>query len=125
MPLYGNELTTSIDPITAGLGWAVGKEHTFVGSDIIRRIAEEGSAKQRVGLELDGKRTARPGQKVVADSVHIGDVTSGTTSPTLGKSIAMAYVPSDFAGIGEQLGVDFKREVVRCTVVPLPFYKRD
>ncbi|MEM1013295.1 MAG: glycine cleavage T C-terminal barrel domain-containing protein, partial [Planctomycetota bacterium] len=124
LPLYGQELTGEIDPIGAGFGWAVGKEHDFSGSDRIRQIAEDGPEKVLVGLELDGRRTARTGQAVMADLVPIGEVTSGCLSPTLGKSIAMAYVASTYAGIGELLGVDFKREVVRCKVVPLPFYKR-
>jgi len=124
LPLYGQELLHDVDPISAGFGWAVGKEHDFVGSDVIRKVAEAGPSRKLVGLELDGRRTARHGTKVVADSVHVGDVTSGCLSPTLGKSIAMAYVAADYAGVGEQLGIDFKREVARCRVVPLPFYKR-
>ncbi len=124
LPLYGQELSTDIDPVSAGFGWAVGKEHDFEGSDAIRQVAADGAKKVLVGLELDGRRTARTGQAVVADSVPIGEVSSGCLSPTLGRSIAMAYVASTYAGIGELLGVDFRREVVRCRVVPLPFYKR-
>ena len=124
LPLYGHELSTDVDPISAGFGWAVGKEHDFIGSDAIRQIAGEGPKKRLVGLELDSRRTARQGATVLEENIAVGEVTSGCLSPTLGKSIAMAYVAEEHIGLGTVLGVDFKREVARATVVPLPFYKR-
>lgn len=124
LPLYGHELSETIDPISTGMGWAVNKDGQYLGGDIIRAVVESGPKKMLVGLELDGKRTARQGTTVMLNDLQVGEVTSGCMSPTLGKSVAMAYVAADFAGIGTTLGIDFKREVVQATVVPLPFYKR-
>lgn len=124
LPLYGHELSETIDPISTGMGWAVNKEGQFLGSEIIGKINEDGPEKVLVGLELDGKRTARQGTPLLLNDLQVGEVTSGCMSPTLGKSIAIAYVASDYAGLGTTLGVDFKREIIQANVVPLPFYKR-
>lgn len=125
MPLYGHELGESIDPISAGLGWAVGKEKSFVGGDAIAKIRETGPAKKLVGLSLDGKRIARQGAEIKdAGGASVGTITSGTMSPTLGKSIAMGYVDAPLAEVGTSLGIDLRGEIVPATVTPLPFYKR-
>lgn len=125
MPLYGHELSEQIDPISAGLGWAVGADKEFIGASALRKIQADGPARTLVGLELDGKRIARQGFEVKdAGGVAIGTVTSGTLSPTLGKSIAMAYVDSANAAVGTQLAVDVRGELNPATVVKMPFYKR-
>lgn len=125
LPLYGHELDEDIDPISTGFGWAVSTDTPFIGAAAVKKIAQAGPAKTLVGLELDGRRTARQGNLVMLNDLQVGSVTSGTMSPTLFKSIAMAYVASDYAAVGTQLGIDFKREVVQAKVVPLPFYKRE
>lgn len=124
MPLYGHELTESIDPIAAGLKWAVDLSKDFVGVERLREIEKTGPARKLVGLELEGKRIARQGSPVMKDGQAVGEVTSGTLSPTLGKSIAMAYVDANLAGEGTDLGVDLKGAVNPAKVVKLPFYKR-
>ncbi|MGN6504936.1 MAG: glycine cleavage system aminomethyltransferase GcvT [Tepidisphaeraceae bacterium] len=120
MPLYGHELDESIDPISAGLGWAVSLEKDFIGAEALRKIAAEGPKRKLVGLELEGRRIARQGAPIIEGGV----VTSGTFSPTLQKSIAMAYVDAPLAAVGTTLTVDLKGETNSATVVPLPFYKR-
>lgn len=122
MPLYGHELTEQTDPISAGLGWAVDLTKNFIGAEALRAKKQ---AQKLVGLELEGKRIARQGMPVVVDGKPIGEVTSGTLSPTLGKSIAMAYVNLDQAGEGTALSVDLKGTIVPAKVVKLPFYKRE
>jgi aminomethyltransferase len=124
MPLYGHELTESIDPISAGLGWAVDLSKNFIGADALRKIAGEGPKRKLVGLELEGKRIARQGSPVVVDGQPVGEVTSGTLSPTLGKSIAMAFVDAARTAEGTHLAVDLKGSVVPAKIVKLPFYKR-
>lgn len=124
MPLYGHELTEDIDPITAGLSFAVALDKDFIGRDAIAKIAEQGPAKVRVGLRLAGKRIAREGTPVLADGQAVGEVTSGTFSPTLQASIAMAYVPPELSQVGMPLGVDLRGKTESATVVQLPFYKR-
>ena len=123
LPLYGHELDEDIDPLSTGFGWAVSADTPFVGAEAVREVARAGPVKQLVGLELDGRRTARQGAHIMLNDLQVGAVTSGVFSPTLNRSIAMGYVVADYAGVGTRLGVDFKREVAQATVVPLPFYK--
>ena len=124
MPLYGHELSESIDPISAGLAWAVDLNKDFVGAETLRKIAAEGPKRKLVGLELEGKRIARQGTPVIADGQPVGEVTSGTLSPTLQKSIAMAYLHAARAIEGTTLAVDLKGTTIPAKVVKLPFYKR-
>jgi aminomethyltransferase len=125
MPLYGHELSESIDPISAGLGWAVDLSKEFVGVEALRVIHEKGPARKLVGLELEGKRIARQGTPIRSGEKNIGEVTSGTLSPTLGRSIAMAYVDTNFAAEGTELQADLKGTLNPGKVVKLPFYKRN
>ncbi|NJL32310.1 MAG: hypothetical protein HC898_12225 [Phycisphaerales bacterium] len=130
MPLYGHELDENIDPISAGLGWAVTLDkdtdengEKFIGQDAIKQIAAQGPVNKRVGLKLEGKRTPRQGMKVLVSGTEAGLVTSGCLSPTLGYPIAMAYVPAAMAAIGTKVEVDLGSEKVAGEVVALPFYK--
>src|SRR5918993_85932 len=124
MPLYGHELSENTDPLSAGLAFAVDLTKDFVGAEALRKIAADGPKRKLIGLELEGKRIARQGSPVVADGLPVGEVTSGTLSPTLQKSIAMAYVDADRAAEGAALSVDLKGTATPATVVKLPFYKR-
>lgn len=121
MPLYGHELDEDTDPITAGLGWACDLKQGFIGADALR--ASEPTHKI-VGLELDGKRIARQGNPILANGNPIGTVTSGTMSPTLGRSIAMAKLELAHTEPGTVVAAAFKSGEVPATVVGLPFYKR-
>jgi aminomethyltransferase len=125
MPLYGHELTETIDPLTAGLAWAVDLNKEFIGVGPLREIMAAGGPKRKlVGLELEGKRIARQGTPVVIDGKPVGEVSSGTLSPTLGKSIAMAFVDAVSSAVGTAVGVDLKGTMLPATIVSLPFYKR-
>lgn len=124
MPLYGHELSESLDPISAGLGWAVDLAKEFIGVEPLRVIQQNGPARKLVGLELEGRRIARQGTPIRSGEKVVGEVTSGTLSPTLGKSIAMAYVDSAFAAEGTALQADLKGTLNPAKVVKLPFYKR-
>lgn len=124
MPLYGHELNEDIDPLSAGCGWCVDLEKEFIGAAALQKIAAEGPRRKITGLVLEGKRIARQGAKVFAGDREVGEVTSGTLSPTLEKSIAMAYVDSASSVEGQSLSVEIKDHRVSATVVPLPFYKR-
>jgi aminomethyltransferase len=125
MPLYGHELTESIDPISAGLGWAVDLTKDSVGVEALRVIKEKGPARKLIGMELEGRRIARQGMAIQsADGKIVGEVTSGTFGPTLQKSIAMGYADANFAAEGTKLAVDLKGTLNAARVVKLPFYKR-
>ena len=134
MALYGHEITENIDPLSAGLGFAVkldkGADDArighFVGQDALKAIAAAGPERTRVGLVLDSPRAARQNMtvKLPDDDTAGGVVTSGCLSPTLERSIAMAYVASEHAAEGTALAVNLGRQTVAATIVPLPFYRR-
>jgi aminomethyltransferase len=124
MPLYGHELSEDRDPLQAGLGWAIDLTKDFIGAGALRKVQAEGPKQKLVGLLIDGKRIARQGSAVVEDGLPVGQVTSGTLSPTLGASIAMAYVDSDTAVEGNTLQIDLRGSFLDAKIVPLPFYKR-
>ena len=125
MPLYGHELNEDTDPITAGLNFAVKlKAGDFIGRSALKAVQLIGRKKTRVGIELTGRRIAREGAAILSGESTIGEVTSGTFSPTLEKPIGMAYVKNDFAEIGTPLEVDIRGKREAATVVALPFYKR-
>ena len=126
MPLFGHELSEEIDSISAGQGWCVHLEVDFIGADALRKIKQEGPRRKLVGLELAGKRIARQGWSLLEDGVGAGFVTSGTRSPTLGKSIAMGYLAPELARPATKLTAAPAGRAdrgVEATVVPLPFYK--
>ncbi len=126
MPLYGHELTEKIDPLQAGLDWAVKLNKEFLGRAALQNASEAaGNRPKRVGLLLEGKRAARQDCVLFADeSTPIGVVTSGSFVPHLEQSIAMGYVPPRYASAGTPLLVDIRGTHVPATVVPLPFYSR-
>jgi aminomethyltransferase len=125
MPLYGHELSEHIDPLTAGLDFAVDLEgRSFPGRDELRQIAARGLAKRRIGLEMLGPRLPREGFDIYSGETHVGQTTSGTFSPTLGKPIAMGYVDASCAAPGTALTIDIRGRREPATVVELPFYRR-
>lgn len=124
MPLYGHELTEDVDSITSGQAWAVDLKKDFIGVEPMRKLVENGLKTKLVGLELDGRRIARQHAAVHNGGKRVGEVTSGTFSPTLQKSIAMAYVPAHAAELGTNLEVDLGGKRTGAVVVKLPFYKR-
>jgi aminomethyltransferase len=125
MPLYGHELNETIDPLTAGLSFAVKlNAGDFIGKEALAKIKEAGPTKARIGLELEGRRIAREGATLFAEANEIGEVTSGTFSPTLEKSIAMGYVDVACKEPGTVLEVDIRGKRAQAAVVGLPFYKR-
>lgn len=124
MPLYGHELSEAIDPISAGLSFAVKPQaKDFIGKAALLAKPQP-PAKQRVGLVLAGRRIAREGAQVLAGQVDIGEVTSGTFSPTLEKPIAMAYLERAAAILNANVEVDIRGQSERATIVELPFYRR-
>ncbi len=124
MPLYGHELTEDVDSLSAGQGWCVDLSVDFIGAEAMRAIKERGLPRKMVGLELSGKRIARQGYPIMGDGNEIGRITSGTMSPTLGKSIAMGFVDTDHCEPGTVVSVNLGRKENPAEIVPLPFYKR-
>ena len=125
MPLYGHELSEDIDPFQAGLGWAVKLDKgDFRGREALVRRRQDSTLRQRVGLELQGKRIAREAARVLAKGKEVGIVSSGTFGPTVNKSIAMAYIDPALKEPGTMLEIDIRGKTEPARIVPLPFYKR-
>jgi aminomethyltransferase len=119
--LYGHELDDETTPLEAGLNWLVklGKPE-FIGRPALAREKEKGSKKKLVGFELDGRNIARQGYAIMRGDAVVGKVTSGTYSPTLKKSLCMAYVDTD--SVDDALTVQVRAHLVPAARVPIPFY---
>ncbi|ADB19315.1 glycine cleavage system T protein [Pirellula staleyi DSM 6068] len=125
MPLYGHELSESLDPLQAGLDFAVTLEgREFLGRQAILNRRADKERPVRVGLELAGRRAAREHYAVYSGDKRVGEVTSGAFAPTVQKAIAMAYVEPQLAAVGTELAVDIRGTMETARVVSLPFYKR-
>lgn len=126
MPLYGHELNEQIDPLTAGLGFAVNlKDRAFVGSDALQHRKANPAPNVRIGLKLTGRRAAREGAKLLdRDHRGVGVVTSGTFSPTLQCPIAMGYIESELAVANTSIEADIRGAGTSAEIVELPFYRR-
>ncbi len=123
MPLYGNDLDDTTTPLEAGLAFAVDLDKPdFIGRDALRAAGQP--ARRLSGLVLESKRIARPGYEVRREGRKAGAVTSGTWGPTLGKSIAMAYLPLDARAPGTALEVDVRGKAEKAAAAGLPFYHR-
>lgn len=124
MPLYGHELSEDVDSLTAGQSWCVDLKKDFIGAAPLRKYVQKGLPYGLVGLELEGRRIARQHASVYGEGREIGEVTSGTLSPTLGKSIALAFVAARFNEPGTTLEIEISDKRVPARVVGLPFYKK-
>ena len=90
----------------------------------MRKLQAEGLKRQLVGLVLDGKRIARQHNGIYAGDRQVGEITSGTLSPTLGTSIAMGFVETGSHEVDTELEVDLRGKRIAAKVVKLPFYKK-
>jgi len=125
MPLYGHELHEAVDPLSAGLGWAVDLTKDFIGVEALRRINQTGPTQRLAGLFVEGPRAARQGMTVLNEGQAVGTVTSGVFSPTLKRCIALAYIDvATLAAAPATLTVDCRGTQIPAALTPLPFYKR-
>jgi aminomethyltransferase len=124
MPLYGHELSEEWDSISAGQAWCVHLDKDFIGRAALQRVKEDGPSQTLAGFDITGKRTPRHSAPILGNGEQVGFVTSGITSPTLGKVIAMGFVPPALSEVGTAVEIDLGKTGVPAKVVPLPFYKR-
>ncbi|MEO6997025.1 MAG: glycine cleavage system aminomethyltransferase GcvT [Terracoccus sp.] len=119
-PLHGQDLSLEISPVQARAGWAVGwKKESFWGKDAL--VAEKAAPKRLIrGLRVDGRGIPRPHCPVSVDGTVVGEVTSGTFSPTLKKGIALALLAPAVAD-GDMVEIDVRGRAVAATVVKPPF----
>jgi aminomethyltransferase len=125
MALYGQDIDDTTTPLEAGLGWLVhlDTKGDFIGRSILERQKASGVQRRLVGLQMQGRNIARHGYQLLSQGVVIGEVTSGTLSPTLGYPIALAYVPTELATVHQQLEVDIRGKAYPAVVVKKPFYR--
>lgn len=124
--LYGNDISQDRNPLEAGLGWItkLDKPH-FIGRDALLKIKADGLKKRLTGIVLDEKAIPRSHYEVVNEAGDlIGEVTSGTFSPSLDKGIAMAYLQTEFAKEGTRVGIKIRNAVQWGSVVKFPFLKK-
>ncbi|MFZ2507476.1 MAG: glycine cleavage system aminomethyltransferase GcvT [Steroidobacteraceae bacterium] len=122
MNLYGNDMDESVSPLESGLAWTVALDgrRDFIGREALEAERSAGPARKLVGLLLLERGVLRSHQRVVADGAGEGEVTSGTFSPTLERSIGLARVP---AATGGNVNVDIRGRLLPARVVKPPFAK--
>jgi len=120
--LYGNDINDFTSPIEAGLGWITKFSKDFVNSDLLKTQKMMGPNQKLVGFELIEKGIPRHDYEIWDNDQHIiGNVTSGTMSPTLKKAIGMGYVNSGKANIGEEIFINIRNKAVKAVIVKMPF----
>lgn len=125
MSLYGHEISDEITPLEANLGWICKLNKEFIGRDALAKLKEEGLKRKLVGFEMTERGgIARDGQDVFIDGEKVGYVTSGSPAPFLKKNIGLAFLPVEFANIGQEITIDVRGRQLAAQIVPIPFYKR-
>lgn len=123
--LYGNDIDDTTTVLEADLKWIVKfKKGDFLGRDVLEKQLTEGIRRKIIGFELIEKGIPRPHYPVFVDGQKAGQVTSGTFSPFLKKSIGLVYLPVELTGIGTEIEVGIRERQVKARVVSTPFYKR-
>lgn len=123
MNLYGNDMDDSITPLQAGMGWTIAWEpadRDFIGRKALEAQKAAGKPSKLVGIVLETRGVMRSHQKVVVEGIGEGEITSGTFSPTLQHSIAMARVPYD---TGSECNIEMRGKLVPARIVKMPFVR--
>ena len=124
-PLYGHELDDSTTPLESRLEWVVKfSKGNFLGREDLLRQKQQGVQRKLVGLEMSEPGIARSHYPILKQGERLGEVTSGTKSPTLGRAIALGYVRAEHAAVGNGVEVEIRDRRVGARIVPLPFYRR-
>jgi aminomethyltransferase len=126
MALYEHEISDKINVWEAGLDrYCHLEKGSFIGSEALSKLKAAGLQRTLVGLEMVERGIARDGYRCVDENgKEIGVVTSGSPSPTLGKNIALAYVPPSMTELGKAVYVEIRTQRCKAVVVATPFYKR-
>ena len=135
MALYGQDIDDTTTPLEGGLGWVVhlDRKGDFLGREVLETQKQTGLQRRLVALEMQGRHIARHGYAVRAaqgstsetrsHGEAIGEITSGSWSPTLERAIALAYVPTALAKPGQELEVEIRGKTYPAVVVKKPFYR--
>ena len=122
--LYGNDINEKTSPLEAGLGWItkLNKDH-FIGKNTICN-SQYKITKHLICIEMKEKSIPRKGYRIYSGEDLIGEITSGTMSPSLGKGIGLGYVSTPFENIGTELNIEIRGRKKKGTVVKAPFYTK-
>jgi aminomethyltransferase len=125
MALYGQDIDETTTPLEAGLNWLIhlDTKGDFIGRDALEQQKSLGVPRRLVGLQMQGRHIARHGYQVLSAGKIVGEITSGTLSPTLGYPLALAYVPTQLSQLGQQLEVEIRGKAYPAIVVKKPFYR--
>lgn len=126
LPLYGQELSRDISPIEAGLGFAVkvDKPVPFIGQETLKEQKENGAPRKLVGIEMMERGIPRTHYNVYVGEEKIGEVTTGTQSPTLKKNVGLALVKREYGELDTEIEVEIRGKRVKAKIIRTPFYKR-
>jgi aminomethyltransferase len=125
LPLYGHELTQSITPLEAGLGMFVKlNAGDFIGREALLLQKSEGIPRKLVGVQLMERGIPRAGYPIYHQGVLVGEMTSGTMSPTLKLPLGLALINTELAIIDTELDVEIRGKLVKAKIVKAPFYRR-
>ncbi|WP_026583351.1 glycine cleavage system aminomethyltransferase GcvT [Bacillus sp. J33] len=127
LALYGQELSPEITPLEAGIGFAVkvNKDADFIGKDVLKQQKESGVPRKLVGIEMIDRGIPRHGYPVYKGEELIGEVTTGTQSPTLKKNIGLALIKKEHTELGTEVEVEIRGKRLKAAIAATPFYKRE
>ena len=127
LALYGQELSPEITPLEAGIGFAVkvNKEADFIGKEVLKNQKENGVPRKLAGIEMIDRGIPRHGYPVYKGEELIGEVTTGTQSPTLKKNIGLVLIKKEYAEPGTDLEVEIRGKRLKAMIAATPFYKRE
>jgi aminomethyltransferase len=120
--LYGNDITAETSPLEAGLGWVVKlNKEDFIGKESLKNQKEAGLKRKLAGIKLLERGVPRPHYPVFAGGQPVGELTSGTFSPSLNMGIGLCYVSPEHSEIGTRLSVGIRNQQVPAEIVKPPF----
>lgn len=123
--LYGNDIDKETNPIEAGLGWITKlNKGNFIGKDALTQIKKKGVDRKLVAITAEDRLIPRHGYEIFNMDICIGNITSGTLSPTLGKPIALGYVNSNFSNIDSEVVIKIRNKELIGKIIRLPFVNK-
>ena len=126
MALYGNDIDDTTTLLEANLGWICKLDKgDFIGRESLARQKQDGVKRKLVGFEVTDRGIARDHQEVLVAGQRVGNVTSGSPAPFLKKNIGLAYVPVEYASVGQEIQIDVRGRLVGAQITKTPFYKRN
>lgn len=126
MALYGHEIDETTTLYEANLGWICKlNKGDFTGRERLAQQKAEGVQQKLCGFEVTDRGVARDGYDVLVNGEKLGRVTSGSPAPYLKKNIGLAYLPTQYADVGQEIQIDVRGRPVAARIVPVPFYKRE